>query len=214
MHCRRFAYRRQNALLYFERPSISQLQSWTLAARRRTTNRNKEDDRKDGARMPARVGRRDEDAEKDTEKDGEEGAKRSRAGAGAPPPRPGVGRHEAGARGDELCRDGGASSWPWCRLDRVYERMRGRASRPRRRRRPPRARSTSRSTPWIITRPPSPPSRRLRAVSEPVTLAFPATPRAAYARRRERGRRWRTGCACPARQAKWRFYVYVVLRKM
>ena len=36
--------------------------------------------------MPARVGRRDEDAEKDTEKDGEEGAKRSRAGAGAPHP--------------------------------------------------------------------------------------------------------------------------------
>ena len=54
--------------------------------------------------MPARVGRRDEDAEKDTEKDGEEGAKRSRAGAGAPPPRPGAGRHEAGARGDALPR--------------------------------------------------------------------------------------------------------------
>ncbi len=50
--------------------------------RRRRTNRSKENDRKDGARMPARVGRRDEDAEKDT--DGEEGAKRSRAGAGAP----------------------------------------------------------------------------------------------------------------------------------
>ena len=53
--------------------------------RKRRTNRSKDNDRKDGARMPARVGRRDEDAEKDTEKDGEGGeAQRSRAGAGAP----------------------------------------------------------------------------------------------------------------------------------
>jgi hypothetical protein len=98
------------------------LQSWTVAARRMTTSESKEDDQKDGARRPAGVGRRDEDAEKYTEKDGKEGAKRSRAGAGGSP-RPGAGRHEASARGDELCRDGGASSWPWCKRDRVYERQ-------------------------------------------------------------------------------------------
>ncbi len=59
-----------------------------MAARRRTTNESK-DDQKDGASRPVRVVRRDEDAEKNTEKDGEEGgAKWSRAGAGAPPPVP------------------------------------------------------------------------------------------------------------------------------
>jgi hypothetical protein len=142
------------------------------------TNQSKEDDQKDDASRPVRVGRRDEDAEKDTEKDGENGVKRSRAGAGAPSVPVPVAMERAHAEMSSAATVGlllghGASLTASTNATHL---RRGRAIRPRLRRRPRRARRTRRSTPWIITRP-QPPSRRLRAVREPVTLAFPATPR-------------------------------------